>query len=142
MSPEPNSAPSPIGKAVIRAQGIGRRFGHVVALANVSLEVGSGQIVGLVGPDGSGKTTLLQIFAAILDPTEGHCHVLGFDTVRQSSAVTSRIGYMSQGFTLYPRLTVAENLRFAAKIRNVDETSFAERSGRLLAMAGLERFGN
>ena len=127
---------------MIRAEGTGRRFGQVVALADVTLEVGPGQIVGLVGPDGSGKTTLLQIFAAILDPTEGHCHVLGFDTARQSSSVTARIGYMSQGFTLYARLTVAENLAFAAKIRNVDEKSFAERSRRLLAMAGLERFGN
>jgi ABC-2 type transport system ATP-binding protein len=140
LSPEAVLAPSPAGEAVIRAQSVGRRFGRVAALSNVSLEVGRGEIVGLVGPDGSGKTTLLQILAAILDPTEGRCHVLGFDTVRQSSAVTSRIGYMSQGFTLYPRLTVAENLSFAAKIRNVDETKFAERALRLLAMAGLERF--
>ena len=61
-------------------------------------------------------------------------------TVRQAAAVTGRIGYMSQGFTLYERLTVAENLDFAARVRNVDAAAFDERQRRLLAMAGLERF--
>lgn len=97
-------------------------------------------MVGIVGPDGAGKTTLLQMCAAILDPSEGTCRVLGFDTVRDSKAVTSRIGYMSQGFTLYDRLSVDENLRFSARIRAVSGETYTIRRARLLDMAGLEAF--
>jgi ABC-2 type transport system ATP-binding protein len=125
------------GSAVIEAQGIGRRFGQRSALSGVDLRVAPGEIMGLLGPDGAGKTTLLQILAAILDPSEGRCRVLGFDTVREAAAVTARIGYMAQGFTLYGRLTVDENLAFAARVRGVPAAAFGERRRRLLAMAGL-----
>jgi ABC-2 type transport system ATP-binding protein len=129
------------GNAVIEAQGVGRRFGRRLALSAIDLRVEPGEIIGLLGPDGAGKTTLLQILAAILDPSEGRCRVLGFDTGREAAAVTARIGYMAQGFTLYGRLTVDENLAFAARVRDVPDAAFAERRHRLLAMAGLLPFG-
>ena len=69
-----------IGGHVIRAEGLGRRRGGQWAVRDISLEVPRGEVLGLVGPDGAGKTTLLQLFAAILDPEEGRCEVLGFDT--------------------------------------------------------------
>ncbi len=125
---------------VIEAQDIGRTFGRTRALSGVSFQVHRGEIFGVLGPDGAGKTTLMQILAAILDPTAGSCRVLGFDTVRQAPAVTSRIGYMSQGFTLYDRLSVDENLAFAARIRNVGVQAWRERRQRLLDMAGLAPF--
>lgn len=129
--------PSP----VIEAEALGHRFGDNVVLTDISLKIGAGEIFGLLGPDGAGKTTLMQILAAILDPSMGSCRVLGFDTVRQSSAVTSRIGYMSQGFTLYDRLTVDENLAFAARVRGIVGEQWRQRRARLLDMAGLARFG-
>ena len=125
---------------VVVARAVSRRFRSVVALEGVSLQVLPGEILGVVGADGSGKTTLLQMLAAILDPTTGSCEVLGFDTVRRADAVTARIGYMSQGFTLYERLTVDENLEFAAAVRNVGPGPLRERRARLLRMAGLESF--
>ena len=125
---------------IILAEGLGRRYGRSWALRDVDLQVERGQIFGLVGPDGAGKTTLLQLLAAILDPTEGACRVLGFDSVRQAAAITSRIGYMAQGFTLYHRLTVSENLNFAARARGVSGARYAARRQRLLAMAGLASF--
>jgi ABC-2 type transport system ATP-binding protein len=125
---------------VVVTRDLTRRFRSVVALDQVSFEVLPGEIFGVVGADGSGKTTLLQLLAAILDPTAGSCQVLGFDTVRQAGAVTARIGYMSQGFTLYERLTVEENLGFAAAVRSVEPGLFHARRERLLKMAGLERF--
>ncbi len=125
---------------VIEARQLGRRFGRKRAVDRVDLSVGRSELVGLVGPDGAGKTTLLQLFASLLDPGEGRCSVLGFDSVRESAAVTARIGYMPQGFTLYGRLTVDENLAFAAKVRDVGPAEFAARRDRLLAMAGLARF--
>ena len=124
----------------VEVRDLGRRFGPVWAVRGLTFEVRPGELVGLVGPDGAGKTTLLQLLAAILDPSEGTCRVLGFDTVRQAPQVTSRIGYMAQGFTLYPRLTVAENLAFAARVRSVPRPLFEARRARLLAMAGLAPF--
>jgi ABC-2 type transport system ATP-binding protein len=130
------STPGP----AIAAQELGRSFGNTNAISAVNLSIGDGEIVGLLGPDGAGKTTLLQLFASILDPTEGRCTVLGFDTVRQADAITAQIGYMPQGFTLYGRLTVEENLSFAARVRNVSTADFASRRDRLLNMAGLAPF--
>jgi len=130
----------PDGDPALVAKRLSRSFGRTRAIDAIDLSVNQGEIFGLVGPDGAGKTTLLQLFAAILDPTEGACTVMNFDTVRQSAAITARVGYMPQGFTLYGRLTVAENLTFAAKVRNVATADFTARRDRLLAMAGLAPF--
>ena len=126
--------------ALVVANDVSRRFGSVRAIERVSFEVAPGEIFGVVGADGSGKTTLLQMLAGILDPTAGRCTVLTFDTVREAAQVTARVGYMSQGFTLYERLTVDENLDFAASVRSVDPGVRIARRERLLKMAGLERF--
>ena len=125
---------------LIKAEDLGRRFRDRTVLEGVSLEVLPGQAFGIVGPDGAGKTTLLQILAAILRPTFGACRVLGEDVRKRPDRIQSRIGYMSQGFSLYDRLTVAENLAFAASIRDVPRGDFAGRKQALLTMAGLERF--
>lgn len=125
---------------IIEAKHVGRTFGRRHVLSDISFEVGSGQIFGIVGADGAGKTTLLQVLAAILDPTEGHCRVIGFDTRREADAITSRIGYMAQGFTLYERLSVAENIAFSANIRGLTESQHMDRRRQLLKMAGLSQF--
>ncbi len=129
-----------MSQPVIVAEALGRRYGRREVLAGVSFEVARGEVFGVVGPDGAGKTTLLQILASILRPTTGKCLVLGEDVRRQPERVQARIGYMSQGFSLYDKLTVAENIAFAADIRDVPPAALAERRTRLLAMAGLERF--
>ena len=125
---------------LIQANAIGRSFKGRIVLEDINLEVLPGQAVGIVGPDGSGKTTLLQILSAILRPTAGQCMVLGEDVRKHPERVQARIGYMSQGFSLYDRLTVAENIAFAAAIRDVPKEDFEQRKRALLAMAGLEPF--
>ena len=125
---------------VIQAEGLGRRYGRRTVLQDVTFELAEGEVLGVVGPDGAGKTTLLQMLAAILRPSLGSCRVLGEDVRRHADRVQARVGYMSQGFSLYDRLTVAENIAFAAGIRDVPRGVFAERKARLVAMAGLERF--
>ena len=125
---------------LIQAEGIGRKFKGRTVLEDISLEVLPAEAFGIVGPDGAGKTTLLQILAAILRPSFGECRVLGEDARRHPERVQARIGYMSQGFSLYDRLTVAENIAFAASIRDVPAGDYAQRKQALLAMAGLERF--
>ena len=125
---------------VITAEGLGRKFGGRAVLKDVSFQLDPGEVLGVVGPDGAGKTTLLEMLAAILRPNFGRCRVLGEDVRRRPDRVQARVGYMSQGFSLYDRLTVAENIAFAAAIRDVPKQDFAARKAELLAMAGLERF--
>ncbi len=126
----------------IEARHLGRKYRDRWGVRGIDLAVVPGEMLGVVGPDGAGKTTLLQMCAAILDPSEGSCAVLGLDTVRQSKAVGSRIGYMSQGFTLYDRLSVEENLRFAAEVRAVTGVDYTTRRAELMSMAGLEGFAD
>ena len=125
---------------LIQADGLGRSFKGRKVLGDVSLEVMPGEVVGIVGPDGAGKSTLLQILAAILRPTVGECRVLGEDVRRRADRVQAQVGYMSQGFSLYDRLTVAENIAFAAAIRDVPPGDYEQRKQALLGMAGLDRF--
>ena len=127
-------------EVAIEAASVGRSFGKRQAVANVSFDVRPAEIFGLLGPDGAGKTTLMQLFAAILDPTGGYCRVLGLDSVRSSTAISARIGYMAQGFTLYERLSVDENIAFAAEVRGISGETWQRRRRELLTMAGLTRF--
>jgi ABC-2 type transport system ATP-binding protein len=129
-----------VATPVIVADGLGRRYGRQSVLQDVTFELAPGEVFGVVGPDGAGKTTLLQMLAAIVRPSFGACHVLGEDVRRRPERVQGSVGYMSQGFSLYDRLTVAENIAFAAAIRDVPQRAFAPRQAELLAMAGLDRF--
>ena len=126
--------------AIIEAAGLGRRYGKRDVVKDISFSLSAGESFSVVGPDGAGKTTLLQMLAALVRPSYGDCHVLGEDVRRHPERVQGQVGYMSQGFSLYDRLSVAENIEFAAAIRDVPRADFAARKAELLAMAGLERF--
>jgi ABC-2 type transport system ATP-binding protein len=100
----------------IVVDGITKRFGGVVALDAVSLDVADGEIFGLVGPDGGGKTTLFRILTTLLIPDAGSASVLGLDAVRDMWSIRERVGYMPGRFSLYPDLSVEENLKFFASV--------------------------
>jgi ABC-2 type transport system ATP-binding protein len=100
----------------IVADALTKRFGEVVALDFVSFDVAEGEIFGLVGPDGGGKTTLFRILTTLLVPDSGSASVLGLDVVRDMWSIRNRVGYMPGRFSLYPDLTVAENLEFFASV--------------------------
>ena len=106
-----NGASTPL---VVR--GMSKSYGNVVALDDVSFEVAPAEIFGLVGPDGGGKTTLFRILTTLLVPDAGSATVLGLDVVRDMWAIRSRVGYMPGRFSLYPDLSVEENLRFFASV--------------------------
>lgn len=93
-----------------------RRFGEVTALDGVSLEIDHGEIFGFIGPDGAGKTTLFRILATLLLPDAGEARVLGLDVASEMWAIRARVGYMPGRFSLYPDLTVEENLDFFASV--------------------------
>src|SRR5262245_38439236 len=95
---------------VIEADSLSRRFGHLVAVRDVSFQVPRGVIFGFLGPNGSGKSTVIRMLCGVLRPTGGRGVVLGHDVARESEQVKRRIGYMSQKFSLYADLTVDENV--------------------------------
>jgi drug efflux transport system ATP-binding protein len=103
-------------KKVIRAESISKAFGPTVALDKVSFEVDKGELFGFIGPDGGGKTTLFRILVSLLVPDGGHATVIGLDVVRDFRALRQRVGYMAGRFSLYPDLSVEENLTFFASV--------------------------
>jgi ABC-2 type transport system ATP-binding protein len=102
--------------------------------------VEKGQVFGLVGPDGAGKSTLIRMLATTLEPTSGDAYIFGNSVISDAHSVKPRIGYMSQAFSLYGDLTVAENLRFFAELRGVPRNELASRSEKLLEFSGLTEF--
>ncbi len=130
--------------AAIAARDLVRVFGRhgdaVTAVAGVTLDVARGEVFGLLGPDGAGKSTLIRMLATVLQPTSGDARVFGASVTTAADQVKPRIGYMSQNFSLYPDLTVSENLDFFAELRGVPRAEKAARAERLLAFAGLEAF--
>jgi ABC-2 type transport system ATP-binding protein len=110
------------------------------AIDTIDLTVESGQLYGLVGPDGAGKTTILRILSTVIKPTSGSAHLEGFDVIKQSEDVRALLGYMPQAFSLYPDLTVKENLKFFADINGVPAREQKQRIDELLEFARLTEF--
>ena len=100
----------------VEARGLVRRFGDDAALRDVSFEVHPGELYGVIGPDGAGKTTLFRILVTLLLPDAGSAEVLGKDVVKDLWDLRTRIGYMPGRFSLYPDLSVLENLTFFASL--------------------------
>src|SRR6476659_5156636 len=117
----------PNREVVIETENLSRRFGHLVAVRDVSLRVKRGEIFGVLGPNGAGKSTTIRMLCGILDPTSGRGTVVGYDIAKDSERIKSRIGYMTQRFSLYEDLTVEENLRFYAGIYGLTRARQRER---------------
>lgn len=107
-------APSP--EPVVAVDGVAKRFGEVKALDGISFTVAPGEIFGFIGPDGAGKTTLFRILTTLLVPDAGTARVLGLDVARDLWALRRRVGYMPGRFSLYPDLSVRENVEFFASV--------------------------
>ena len=120
------------------AHGLVRRFGDDAALREVSFEVGPGELYGVIGPDGAGKTTLFRILVTLLLPDAGSARVLGKDVVKDLWDLRTRIGYMPGRFSLYPDLSVLENLTFFASL--FDTTVAAARDTIAPIWVQLEQF--
>jgi len=124
----------------IEATGLRKQFGERIAVDGIDLRVPRGQIYGLIGPDGAGKTTTIRLLCGVLELSGGSALVAGFDVQRDPEAVKSRIGYMSQRFSLYNDLTVIENLTFFADLFAVPGQERARVVPYLLDFSGLTAF--
>ncbi|MEW6354072.1 MAG: ATP-binding cassette domain-containing protein, partial [Pseudomonadota bacterium] len=122
---------------VVEAVDLTLRFGRFTAVDNVSFSVRRGEIFGFLGPNGSGKTTTIRVLCGLLAPTAGEARVAGHVVGRDTQAVKSRIGYMSQRFSLYEDMTVSENVEFFAGAYGVPREKLALRRDWALELAGL-----
>src|SRR5262249_6007356 len=104
----------------IDVHGLNKSFGGKHVVDDVTIQVEEGRICGFLGPNGSGKTTTLRMLCGLLTPDSGSGQALGYDIIRQADEVKRRTGYMTQRFSLYEDLTIAENLQFTARVYGLD----------------------
>ncbi|MEZ4399187.1 MAG: ABC transporter ATP-binding protein [Kofleriaceae bacterium] len=117
---------------VIQAVDLTRRFGDFVAVDKINLEVAPGEVFGFLGANGAGKTTAMRIFCGLLAPTSGTATVAGFDAGTQAEQIKQQIGYMSQKFSLYGRLTVTQNIRFFAGIYGLSRAEVKRKTAEIV----------
>lgn len=115
-----------------------KKFGTFIAVDHISLKVAAGEIFGFLGPNGAGKSTTIRMLCGILTPSSGKGKVGGFDIYKETELIKQNIGYMSQKFSLYEDLTVAENIDFYAGIYRLPQALKKERKEWVLQMAGLQ----
>lgn len=124
----------------VKTDKLTRRFGKFTAVDQVSIEVYQGEIFGFLGANGAGKTTMIRMLCGLLAPSEGRGTVVGYDVYRQTEEIKKRIGYMSQKFSLYDDLTIAENIEFYGGIYGLSRQQIKERKEALIKQVGLEEF--
>jgi ABC-2 type transport system ATP-binding protein len=124
--------------AAISVHELRKRYGRLEAVRGISFEVERGEIFGLIGADGAGKTTTFQILAGVMEATGGSAEIFG----KPAREARSQTGYLTQTFSLYPDLSVKENIRYIGELRHVPTVEIAERGSRYLKMFDMDRFAN
>ena len=122
--------------SVVDVQGLTKRFGSKTAVDGVSMTLERGEIVGFLGPNGSGKTTTIRMICGLLTPDAGSGRVLNYDVLTESQKIKREVGYMTQRFTYYEDLTIAENLAFVARLYEL--TPVEEHVSRTVRNLGLD----
>src|SRR5262249_51245488 len=120
----------------IQVTDLNKDYGATRAVRGISFDVSKGEIFGMIGPDGAGKTTTFQILAGVMEPTSGTAQIFG----QPARAMRSQTGYLTQAFSLYPDLSVNENIRYIGDLRRVPPHEIAERGQRYLQMFDMDRF--
>jgi len=128
--------------ALVKLRGLRKTYGRRRGLVGVDLELSERQIVGVVGPDGAGKSTLLRALVGLLEIEADESLVLGYDLRADVTALKAHIGYVPQAFSLHRDLTIAENLRFTARLHRLPTAEAEKRIAALLERTALSRFAD
>ncbi|BAY10765.1 ATP-binding cassette domain-containing protein [Calothrix sp. NIES-2098] len=124
--------------SVIQVEGLNKRYGKLVAVKGIDFAVKQGEIFGLIGPDGAGKTTTFHILGGVMEASAGNIQILG----KPPRDARLAIGYLTQQFSLYLDLSIDENLRYSAGLREVPDKTFVQRRNKYLRLMSLEKFGD
>ncbi len=125
-------------EVIISVQDLVKKFGQFVANDKLNFDVYKGEIFGFLGANGAGKTTAIKILCGLSSPSSGQIKVAGFDVYTQTNKIKQNIGYMSQRFSLYEDLTIAENFRFYGGIYGLSKKQIKEKTKLLLSKLQLE----
>src|SRR5512135_96097 len=128
--------------AVIKTEGLTRRYGRQTAVDALSFEVNAGEMFGFLGPNGAGKTTTILMLLGLTEPTAGRATVLGFDPVRQPLQIKRQVGYLPENVGFYEELTGLENLRYVARLNRLPEARIRTQIEAALGAVGLSDEGN
>lgn len=129
-------------KFAIQAQGLTKRFGDFTAVDAITFEVKRGEIFGFLGANGAGKTTAIKMLIGLSKPTAGEATIAGFDVYTQRELIKENIGYMSQKFSLYEDLTIAENIRFYGGVYGLNRRKIALKTVEITEALQLEDYTN
>jgi ABC-2 type transport system ATP-binding protein len=128
-------------EVVIRAEGLTKRYAATLAVDHIDLEVRSGEILGILGPNGSGKTTTILMLLGLTEPTEGRAEVAGFDPLRAPLEVKRRVGYLPDTVGFYDGLSARDNLAYTGRLAGLTRRQIDERFAEALARVGLPDVG-
>ena len=128
-------------EVVIRAEGLTKRYAATLAVDHVDIEVHSGEILGILGPNGSGKTTTILMLLGLTEPTEGRAEVAGFDPLREPLEVKRRVGYLPDTVGFYDALSARDNLAYTGRLAGLSRREIDERFAEAIARVGLPDVG-
>ena len=132
------SAPDNAAPEAIVVHGLTKRYGDLEAVRGIHFDVRQGEIFGLIGPDGAGKTSTFQILAGVMEATSGEVNIFG----KPARQMRSQTGYLTQTFSLYPDLTVTENIRYSGDLRRIPPQDILDRGNKYLRMFDMDRFAD
>lgn len=131
-----------LNNAIVSIENFSKRYGSIVAVSDISLNIDRGELFGLIGPDGAGKTTTMRTLVTLLQVQQGTMRVDGLDVTKDVSKIREIVGYMPQRFSLYPDLSIEQNLNFFADLFGVTHRERDARKKRLYQFSRLELFAD
>lgn len=131
-----------LNNAIVRIENFSKRYGSIAAVSNINLNINRGELFGLIGPDGAGKTTTMRTLVTLLQVQQGSMRVDGHDVTNEVSNIREIVGYMPQRFSLYPDLSIDQNLNFFADLFGVTNRERDARKKRLYQFSRLEPFAD
>jgi ABC-2 type transport system ATP-binding protein len=130
-----------VGDIVIRTRGLTKRYRATIAVDHIDLEVGAGEIVGILGPNGSGKTTTILMLLGLTEPSEGRAEVAGFDPLREPLEVKRRVGYLPDSVGFYDSLSARDNLAYTGRLAGLARDEIDDRFESAMVRVGLPDVG-